>query len=236
MRASVSSVRFPGDAVAKRPVRARSSVLFLVCVLAVSFPQSAHGQALIVRHATLLDGTGGPPHEAVDICVLDGLIQNVAKGCTVPGEAPIIDARGLHLIPGFVDMHVHLLEHGRDEKGEIPTRVDWNLVRRHLRLLLHHGVTTVRDPGSETEAAVTLRAMLERGDVTGPRLLTAGRILTASAFHQEPFLSITTADDVRREVRWQKTAGVDFIKLYSSMPPELTKIAIEEAKALGMPV
>ncbi|HVF39263.1 MAG TPA: amidohydrolase family protein [Gemmatimonadaceae bacterium] len=205
------------------------------CLIAL-VAKNAHAQSLIIRNATVIDGTGRAPQRGVDVCISSGRIARVARGCTVPRTAPVIDASGMYVTPGFVDMHVHLLEHGRDEKGEIPPRIDWDLVRRSLKLLLHHGVTTVRDPGSETEAAVTLRKMLERGDVVGPRLYTAGRIINSSSFNPEPFRPVRTADDIRREIHWQKSVGVDFIKVYSSMSPDLTKVAIDEAHAVGLPV
>lgn len=214
----------------------RFSALLLIAFFSLLGPPDSPAQTLILRHATVIDGTGKAPGKNVDVCIAQGRIVSVEPECSLSPSAPVLDASGLYLTPGFVDMHVHLLEHGRDEKGNIPPRIDWDLTRRSLRLLLEHGVTTVRDPGSETEAAVTLRQMLERGDVPGPRLLTAGRILNASSFNPEPFFPIRTADDIRREIRWQKAAGVDFIKIYSSMPPELTAVAIEEAHAQGLRV
>jgi cytosine/adenosine deaminase-related metal-dependent hydrolase len=214
----------------------RFSVPLLLAILVIYGPRHGQAQELVLRDATVIDGTGRAPRRGVDLCIADGRIVSVTPKCSLSSSAAVIDASSLYLTPGFVDMHVHLMEHGRDEKGNIPPRLDWNLTRRSLRLLLEHGVTTVRDPGSETEAAVTLRGMLETGVVKGPRLMTAGRIINASPFNPEPFLPVHTADDVRREIRWQKAAGVDFIKVYSSMPPELTGVAIEEAHAQGLPV
>jgi imidazolonepropionase-like amidohydrolase len=196
----------------------------------------ADAQTMIIRNATIIDGTAREPRRGLDVCISNGRIESVAARCTLASTAPVIDASGMYITPGFVDMHVHLLEHGRDEKGNIPPQIDWDLTRRSLRLLLEHGVTMVRDPGSETETAVKLREMLERGAITGPRLMTAGRIINASQFNPEPFRPVRTADDVRNEIRAQKAAGVDFIKIYSSMSPELTAVAIAEAHSHGLPI
>src|SRR5687768_9339414 len=117
-------------------------------------PRRAHAQSLIIRNATVIDGTSATPRRGLDICIVNGRIARVAPRCTLAVTAPVIDASGLYITPGFVDMHVHLLEHGRDEKGNIPPQIDWDLTRRSMRLLLEHGVTMVRDPGSETETAV----------------------------------------------------------------------------------
>ena len=189
---------------------------------------------LVLHGGTVIDGTGAPPVRA-DVAIRGERIAAVTPACD-HGGARVIDVSGGFVLPGFVDMHAHLLEHGRGEDGSIPPRVDWELVRLHLRLLVRHGVTTVRDPGSETETAVTLRRMLEERTVEGPRLRTAGRILNASPFDPEPFQPVRNAEELRREIRWQRAAGVDLVKIYSSMPPELTRVAVEEAHALGLPV
>ncbi|HEU4523262.1 MAG TPA: amidohydrolase family protein [Thermoanaerobaculia bacterium] len=182
---------------------------------------------LILHNATLPDGN-------VHDLVIDGERIERITDSHDHGDATVIDATGKFVYPGFVDMHAHALLHPWTEKGEISPRYDRELILRMFRLLLEHGVTTIRDPGSETEAAVTLRRMLAEGDVVGPRLVTAGRILNASAFNPEPFITVRTADDVRREVAWQKAAGVDFIKMYSSMPLDLVKVAIDEARRHGL--
>ncbi|HEX7123321.1 MAG TPA: amidohydrolase family protein, partial [Gemmatimonadaceae bacterium] len=197
---------------------------------------TTQAQTLAIRNATVIDGRGSPPRRGVDVCIAGGRIVSVAARCAADPDSPVIDATGMYLVPGFVEMHVHVLEHGRDEKGEIPPHFDWTDVRRRLRLLLEHGITTIRDPGSETETAVALRGMLERGELAGPRLFTAGRILNASSFNPEPFRPVSSADEVRQEIQRQKTAGVDFIKVYSAMPPELLRVAVEEAHAAGLPV
>ncbi len=214
----------------------KSQLLIGAAILAACRPAAPDGEALVIRHATVIDGTARAPQRDVDVCVEKGRITAVARGCKAARGATEIDATGQFLLPGFVDMHVHLLEHGRDVRGNIPARIDWDLVRRSLRLLLDNGVTTVRDPGSETEAAVTLRDMLQRGAVPGPRLLTAGRIINASPFNPEPFRPVNRIEDIQAEIQWQKAAGVDFIKVYSTMPPDFTRAAIEEAHRLGLPV
>ena len=185
--------------------------------------------ALVLHNATLPDGN------VADIIIDGERIERVTEAHE-HGSATVIDATGKFVYPGFVDMHAHVLLHRWDEKGEIVPRYERPVVERTFRLLLQHGVTTVRDPGSETEAAVTFRRMLENNDVLGPRLITAGRILNASEFEPEPFVRVRTADEVRREIAWQKAAGVDFIKIYASMPLDLAKVAIEEAHRLDLPV
>ena len=101
---------------------------------------------------------------------------------------------------------------------------------------MQFGVTTVRDPGAITADAVLLRRLLREGAVDGPQLFTAGRILIATDFRPPGFAPVQDEASVRDEVRWQARAGVDAIKVYSSMPPDLVAVAIEEAHAHGLPV
>lgn len=147
-----------------------------------------------------------------------------------------IDLTGKYLLPGFSDLHAHLLLHPWDEKGNIRPRWDRPSIEQMLRSFLAAGVTTIRDPGSETEAAVTFRKLLADGTLAGPELFTCGRILNDSDFDPEPFMPVHDAAAVRREIRWQKAAGVDCIKVYSSMKPDLLKVAIDEAHAAGLPI
>ena len=133
-------------------------------------------------------------------------------------------------------MHVHVLNHPWDEAGNIRPRWDRQGVVEMLGMLLDAGVTTIRDPGSETEAAVTWRAALARGEVRGPRLFTAGRIINASDFDPEPFLPVHSEDEARREVRWQAALGVDAVKVYSirrrrSSAPWLTRRARQSCRS-----
>ncbi|HVE70411.1 MAG TPA: GNAT family N-acetyltransferase [Thermoanaerobaculia bacterium] len=188
---------------------------------------------VILHNVTVIDGG---TRAAQDVVMRGDRILSVAPHAKHAPGAEVVDGSGRFVIPGLVDMHVHVLLHPWNENGDIEPRFDRDASLAMLELLLQHGVTTIRDPGSETEAAVTLRDLVNRGEVRGPRIYTAGRILNQSAFNPEPFLPVRTADDVRREIRWQKAAGVDLIKIYSSMTPELAKVAIDEAHALGLPI
>ena len=176
---------------------------------------------LILHNATVIDNG---VHRNVDVTIEGERIVSVLPHADHK-TAEVIDLTGKYIVPGFIDMHAHVLWH------PVNGRLDMEVTRGFLRLLVEHGVTTVRDPGSETETAVTLKRM-----TSAPRIYTAGRIINSSSFNPEPFLPIKNADDIRREIRWQKAAGVDFIKIYSSMTPELVKVAIDEAHANGLPV
>lgn len=187
----------------------------------------------VLHNVTVIDGG---TRAGQDIVLRGEKIVSVGQHADHPKDAEVIDGTGRFVIPGLVDMHVHVLTHPWDDQGNLKPRFDREASLAMLALLLQQGVTTIRDPGSETEAAVTLRDLVNRGAAKGPRVFTAGRIINQSSFNPEPFLPVQDAADVRREIRWQKAAGVDVIKIYGSMTPELTKVAIEEAHAVGLPI
>jgi imidazolonepropionase-like amidohydrolase len=189
---------------------------------------------IVLRGATVLDMTGAPPHRA-DV-VLDG--ERIAA-IVPPGEGKAdrtIDLTGKFLLPGFADLHAHVLLHPTDAKGRLAARPDRGLSLLVLKLLLAYGVTTVRDPGAETEAAVALRKSLAKGAIAGPRLWTCGRILDTGSVESMPFARVETADEARSEVRRQAAAGVDCIKAYSGITPDLLRAILDEAHAHRLPV
>jgi imidazolonepropionase-like amidohydrolase/RimJ/RimL family protein N-acetyltransferase len=209
-------------------------VTFRKTLVALFFAFALGANADVVLHnVTVLDGG---TRTGQDIVMRGEQIVSVAAHANHSKDAQVIDGSGRFVIPGLVDMHVHVLTHPWDDKGNLQPRFDRAASLAMLELLLQQGVTTIRDPGSETEAAVTLRDLVNRGAAKGPRIFTAGRIINQSSFNPEPFLPVITADDVRHEIRWQKAAGVDVIKIYGSMTPELTKVAIDEAHAAGLPI
>jgi imidazolonepropionase-like amidohydrolase len=193
---------------------------------------------VVIHDVTLIDGTGRPARAHVDVVINGATIEKVvdAKTAVHPRNARVIDGMGRYVIPGLVDMHAHLLLSAWNEKGELEPRYDRASVLQMLDAFLKFGVTTVRDPGAPTADAILWRRMVAERKVAGPRIFTAGRILNRSSFTPEPFVEVRSAEAVREEIGWQAKAGVDFIKVYSSMTPELVQVAIDEAHRLGLPV
>ncbi len=196
---------------------------------------SVEGKVLVLRNATAFLGENLAPQENCTIEIHDGKIAQL-NPAQIPAESEVIDATGKFVLPGFVEMHAHLLLHPWDKEGQILPQFDRAAAERFLKLLLGHGITTVRDPGAPTEAAVVLRKRVAAGEIVGPRIFTAGRIINASPFNPEPFQPVQNAEDVRAEIRYQKSVGVDLVKVYGAMSPELLKVAIDEAHALKLPV
>ncbi len=193
---------------------------------------------LVLNHVTVIDVVRGvaQPDRVVEIEGTRIRAVLPAAGYHAPAGAVVHDLPGRFVLPGFVDMHAHVLFPPLDDDGRPLPAFDRDTSLALLRTLLLHGVTTVRDPGDATEAAVAVRGMLARGEIVGPRLFTAGRILTAAPLRHAIYASVTDEQQVRAEVAWQAQAGVDFIKVYDDLPPALVRAAIDEAHKRGLRV
>jgi imidazolonepropionase-like amidohydrolase len=104
-------------------------------------------------------------------------------------------------------------------------------------MLLINGVTTVRNTGGPTEESVGLRENVTSGKIAGPKIFTAGRLIN-SPLIPVPFVEkqVSTEQEVREEVRKQASEGVDYIKLYVGLDPDLVRAAIDEAHLHGLKV
>ena len=186
---------------------------------------------LVLRGATLIDGTGGPPLLDAVVVIRNGRIVAVGPEgeVDVPEGAREEDVRGRFLLPGFVDVHAHALVPTCEATPEGPRVVGFDvaLSERVMGALLRFGVTTARSPASPTAGGVALRDRIAAGAVAGPRLLVAGELIDGARLPPQA---------VRAQVRTQAAAGVDAIKLYRWLAPPAVRAGVEEAHALGLPV
>ena len=184
--------------------------------------------AVILEGATLIDGTGALPKPNTTI-VIDGnrivfVSNNTAYNFDLNfSAANSVNLTGKYIIPGLFDMHAHVASVLKDSYNQSESEYA-------LRMLLIHGITTIRNPGGPTEQSVTLRDNVSEGRIVGPQIFTAGQLLNTPQI-PVPFVEkrVQTEQDVRQEVRTQVVAGVDYIKLYVGLTPDLVKAAIDEA-------
>ena len=200
-------------------------------------PTQADDGVIILEGATVIDGTGDLPKPNTTIVLngsriayLSNSTENNYNDPTFSTAKSVIDLTGKYIIPGLFDMHAHVANVGKDSYNQSESE-------DMLWMLLAHGVTTIRNPGGPTERSVVLRENVSIGRIAGPQIFTAGQLLNTPQI-PVPFVEkqVQTEQDVRQEVSTQGAAGVDYVKLYVGLSPELVKVAIEEAHSNGIKV
>jgi imidazolonepropionase-like amidohydrolase len=185
-------------------------------------------RTVVIEHVTVLDGRGGPASEDASVVVRDGRIAAVSASSSGPPPrgAAIIDGRGKFLLPGFIDMHAHLL-FPRCGQGDAPPRFDRALSEKALSAQLDFGITTVRSPATPTVEGLALRDDLNAGRVRGPHALAAAELIN------DPTLTDT---QLRQIVRDALPYRPDYIKVYARLKPEQVASVVDEAHRHNVPV
>lgn len=159
----------------------RSVVATVLGLMFVAGGASLTAQSLtqyVLENATLIDGTGRPPIEGASVLISGDRIVRVAQGTiSVPPEVRRIDVSGQYLIPGLMDMHIHL-QGGRGRGGP-----DTQAGIRALHGFLYSGITTVFDAGNDPDYIMGLRAQERAGEITAPRIFATGGIVTTPGGH-----------------------------------------------------
>jgi imidazolonepropionase-like amidohydrolase len=195
-------------------------------------------ERLILRGARVFDGTGALPQPGLSVVVEDGRIAEVTHGEVGPGDgARTIDLAGCTLLPGLIDLHVHL---GFGSRGARGADADVALrAARNAREAQAAGITTLRDVGTQNGIAIALRDAVLRGDVAGSRIVPCGKIICMTGGHgsEAPAPPGTAReadgpDDCRRAVREQVRAGADCIKVTTNGPLNVVEFTQPELDAI----
>ncbi|PIB96292.1 amidohydrolase family protein [Caulobacter sp. X] len=204
-----------------------------VAVLAAAMGLLAGGAAsaaevTAVSAARLLDVASGKYVDNPLVVVTDGRITAVGKkGDAVPKGAKVVDLPNATLLPGLIDMHVHLdslAEVGGYNSLQYSDRF-WSVVQTaNAKKTLEAGFTTVRNVGSADFDDVGLREAIDAGYVPGPRVVTASWAIGATGGHCDstffppsmdekgPY-NIDSPDEARKAVRTLKKYGAQVIKI-----------------------
>ena len=188
---------------------------------------------LALRHAHVIAGTGGAALKDATIVIDGSVIQAVAPDALVPNEAHVLDLRGLSVLPGLIDAHVHLGGFVVDDpdwqftfRSALPFFVDFARdFKRRRMLALENGVTTVRSAGDNHPQILGLRDRVDAGRRVGPRIIAVGPIFTAPGGHpagtiyksnryvvEHATRQVDDPDEAREEVQRLASDGVDQIK------------------------
>ena len=207
-------------------------VLVLLALACAALAQPSAGR-IVIRASTILDGRGAILKN-LEIVIEDGRIRSIGP----PHGRFTYDLRGLTVMPGWIDTHVHLNWHFNESHKNVSGREDDPAVEErataeNARVTLAGGFTTVQSVGAAVDAAV--RDRVNRGEIPGPRILTSFRQIQATS--GDP-------DALRALVRQTKQDGADVIKLFAttglgaggnqSMSDAQIQAVCAEAKAVGL--
>jgi len=205
-----------------------SPMLVVLGIVFISaFPLRAQTRPIAIVGATLIDGTGRAAVADSAVIVRDGRFQVIGRRgeISVPQDADIIDAKGKSILPGLIDGHCHY----RDWMGEI---------------YLAYGVVTCPNiSNNPAEWIIAQREGVKNGSVRGPRVWASANIIdgpppegTGVLRRQRTSIIVDSEDEARKAVRDLVDKGVDGIKLFERLKPQVAKAAVEEAHKLGRPV
>src|SRR5512147_2051955 len=212
--------------------------------------------AIAIHNARLIDGNGQAIERAT-VIVRHGKIYAAgpSRAVSIPRGATRIDGRGLTLLPGLIDCHVHLCLGSEPDvvqaiEEETPTET---LLKsgQMARQTLEAGVTTVRDVGSRDHSIFALTRSIDKGLTAGPRIVGAGLAICMIGGHGR-FIGqeVEGVEQVRKVVQAQIAAGAQVIKVIASggvltpgtspdqaqMTVEELQAAVDEAKRAGLKV
>jgi hypothetical protein len=183
-------------------------------------PPAQAAADLTIIHARLLDGMSGSAQEDATIEIHNGRVTGVRSGgATANPASTVIDAKNKTVLPGLMDNHYHF----------------WDIFDGAR--LLERGVTTIRDPGSALSHSLNFKEAIALGLYPGPDIYTAGPLIDGyGGYH--PMVDVEIDDPAKAGalVDSLKQQGVDLLKVYFLLRPEVLCAVIQQAHHDGLKV
>lgn len=209
---------------------------------------------LLIRGGNVIDGSGRAPVPSADVVIRDNRIVAVGDD-KLPEEIPpvermeIIDASGLTVMPGLIDVHCHMTygEPRTEEENDQYTSHELKtlIAAANMEKVLRAGFTSISAPGGSYYIDVGLREGMRRGLVKGPRITAGGRYLTTSNGLTDWYptsvgvpegsigILTNTVDEMKVEIRRQVKNGVDLIKIADSPYGQYQAFTDDELKCIA---
>ena len=173
------------------------------------FPQ------MVIKDCILIDGTGAPPRGPVNILVKQNRIERIFSGAIPEGVDHVLDATGMYLMPGFIDMHAHA---GSPDKAPDAEYV--------YKLWMAHGITTARGVplDGSNEWVLNEQRRSAENKIVAPRIIN----------YQRPPAELRTPEEARSWVEAAPGKGIEGLKLGSYRRPEIMGALLAEAGRLRL--
>ncbi|MGZ8285576.1 MAG: amidohydrolase family protein [Allosphingosinicella sp.] len=216
-----------------------------IALLSLLAAAPAAAETVVVHAGRLIADASRPAAGPSTITITDGRITAVAAGLTPPpAGARLVDLSGKTVLPGLIDMHVHLSgDPGGDFRDEAVDPNEWATLvgAKNARITALAGFTTVRDVGSPPLVGFALRRATAEGIIPGPRILSSGPAISiigghgdVSGFRPEVIRALgvdnicTGPEQCAARVREFSRAGADLIKITAT-----GGVLSQQARGLG---
>lgn len=193
----------------------------LIVAVALSLAAvTANAQSLLIEDVTLIDGTGSPPIEGAWILVEGNTIAQVSRQPIEASGAQRIDGNGKYVIPGLMDVHVHLRGgRGMSADGSRQRTASFQEGLGALHSYIYSGVTTIYDSGNNPDFILELRRQERAGEIAAPRIFATGGTVTYPGSHGSGPGS-TVVDD------WPE--AIEKLDEHIARQPDVLKLTYEE--------
>ena len=212
-------------------------------------PRGPEG-TLVLRGGLVFDSVHDAAYPATVVIERDHIKAVLRPQETdIPSGAKVIDVTGKFVMPGLIDMHVHLTYPDPSTLPDEDASEGAGVLRgiQNAKSFVESGFTSVRDLGGVLNAPYILSEWSERTGTPAPRIYVAGHIITGTGGHaaDRPIVpnhgpdytvEVDGADNWRRAVRQTYKAGASVIKIASYFAPDEVKAAVEEAHRLGLKI
>ncbi|MFL6212758.1 MAG: amidohydrolase family protein [Blastocatellia bacterium] len=186
-----------------------------------TLPEQAKAD-LVITNARLLDPGTGRVLPSAFVVIREGRISEIhasQEAIGLPAGVPVLDAAGKTVMPGLMDNHYHY----------------WSAFDGGT--LLTRGVTEIRDPGVAISMSMNFKEAIALGLLEGPDIYTCGPLIDGlEGYHPYVDVELNRPEAAAPLVRALKAQGVDALKVYFMLNPDVLRAVVKEARAQGLPV